>query len=209
MSAAAPGADPRGSVHRRRRPRPSARLLAPSALPKAVGFWLDRYRPPLLAAAASSSARPTPTSMRAARPRRGWPSSRSCARSRPVHCSSCAARLVLAGLVGAGRRVGRAGSAPTRRCSSASGSRPNELVGRAPVHRAQHPAHAAGLRARSDPGEGLPGRREPRRAALVAQRARPSRTSGCGTTGRCSRPSASSRRSAPTTSSSTWTTTAT
>ena len=135
---------------------------------KAVGFWLDRYEACSSRRAGSSSARPTPTCSPRCRRCGGWPCSACCARPPAWPRSSGRGASWWARPRACWSSRGSSGSAPTPRCSSAFGSRPTSWR-RAAVHRAQHPDHAAGLRARPDRGAGLPGRGEPRRAAALAR----------------------------------------
>ncbi len=101
-----------------------------------------------------------------------------------------------------GRGLFPAGDAEVR--GGAHRADPGDALSPAPHRR--HPA-GVGTRQRGGPRAGRRGRPHPGRHP--GQRARPSRTCGSGTGSRCSRPSGSSRRSAPTTISSRWTTTAT
>ena len=95
-----------------------------------------------------------------------------------------------------------AGDAEVRR--GADRADPRDAL--SPLPHRRHPP-GLGARQRGDPRAQRRGR--PHAGRHPGQRARPSRTCGCGTATRCSRPSGSSRRSAPTTISSRWTTTAT
>ena len=109
------------------------------------------------------------------------------------------------GLPGRGRHRARplpAGDAEVRR--GADRADPRDAL--SPVSHRRHPA-GLGPRQRGDPRAERRGR--PHAGRHPGQRARRSRTCGCGTASRCCRPSGSCRRSAPTTTSSRWTTTGT
>ena len=201
-------------------PRPGDHRPGPGPPPRAAGAPALSPRQPISGwtgtisctrSAAASSARPTPTCTRPSRP------------SVAVLALARALRAHCAGPRPPAQRPGRCW--PASSCWPPGGSAalwvfptlvqrlrvaPNALVVGEPVHRPPHPADAAGVRPGPHRGARLPGPRDPARPPTWPGTPRPSGTSGSGTTRPLLLPpSPSSRRSGPTTGSSTWTTTAT
>ena len=118
--------------------------------------------------AASSSAPPTPTSTP---PCRCSVAGRARGALRGVACVvqmfRPGWRFLVGGARGAGRGRGSSGLGIYPALLQRFRVKPNELVVRAAVHRAQHPDDPAGLRAGPHGREGVPGRRDARRPAAL------------------------------------------
>ena len=208
LPGARPGADVARSGDHRPRPRPPARLAARFCSSRRRSISGSTATTSCTRRGAPCSARPTPTSTRPCRPSgAGRPRRRSARLTALVQVFRRSTRPVLAGLVVlAVGWIGGLWAFPTlvQRLRVA----PNELVAERPyiAHNIRLTRRAYALdriEERDFPAE------ENLTAADLAGTTRPSRTSGSGTTRPLLPPSPSSRRSAPTTGSSTWTTTAT